>query len=251
MDVEKSLLIAAPALRVWELLLDPEVMGRCVLGMQSITVISDSEYHATIHVKLAFISARFKMKTLVTEQTPPSYLRCESTGEDASVASSLKSVTELFLSAQGPEQTELRVKVKVDLLGRLGSFGMNAMKTKADRMWDEFGKNLAAQINPPTEASAQVAAASRVGAGGPAISATPVAQGAAVGYLAVPPASTARQSSWWQRLISPPALPSDVIRIDIRRGDTQVSIQWPAASAKDCAAWLQEYLKQVPPTTAL
>jgi carbon monoxide dehydrogenase subunit G len=248
MDVEKTLLLDAPMQRVWDLLLDPKVMGACVPGMQSIDVISDTEYHATIHVKLAFISAKFKMKTLITEQTPPSYLRSESTGEDASVASSLKSVTELFLTQNSADQTELRVKVKVDLLGRLGSFGMNAMKTKADRMWDEFGKNLAAQINPAATTEAPSTgqdslAATKVSAGETAVARQ---QGSTAGTASVSPAytgATASQLSWWQRIFAP--VSHDVIRIDITRGDTRVSIQWPANSAKECAAWLQEYLKQL------
>jgi hypothetical protein len=30
----------------------------------------------------------------------------------------------------------------VEIFGRVGTFGLSAMKTKADRMWDEFVVNL-------------------------------------------------------------------------------------------------------------
>jgi carbon monoxide dehydrogenase subunit G len=81
----------------------------------------------------------------------PSYLKSESTGEDRSVASSLKSVSEVFLTQQGSGQTELRVKVKAELLGRLGTFGLNVMKTKADLMWEEFARNLIARLAEPSD----------------------------------------------------------------------------------------------------
>jgi len=144
---EKVLVVDAPADRVWSMLLDPNVMGGCVPGMKSIQVVSDVEYIAVIHVKISFISAKFKLNTKIVEQRAPTYLRTEGTGEDASVASSLKQQSEIFLTPLDDGKTELRIKVKVDVLGRLGSFGLSVMKTKADRMWDEFGQNLVNRLN--------------------------------------------------------------------------------------------------------
>src|SRR6516225_6125312 len=122
-------------------------MGGCVPGMKSIDVVSDVEYVALMHVKIAFINAKFKLRTTIVEQREPSYLRAEGTGEDASVASSLKQQSEIFLTPTAEGGTELRIKVNVDVLGRLGTFGLSVMKTKADRMWEEFGANLAARID--------------------------------------------------------------------------------------------------------
>jgi carbon monoxide dehydrogenase subunit G len=213
--------------------------------MQSIEVISDTEYVANIHVKLAFISAKFKMRTLITEMRAPHYLCSESTGEDASVASSLKSTTEVFITQQGEGQTELRLKVKVDLFGRLGSFGMNAMKTKADRMWDEFSKNMAAQLDGTAESTiAALAPAKEVPAQPTSTVSPPLATTARVANVA--PAMVARsvaQESWWHRLLGQRVLVQDAIHIEIRRGDTSVSVSWPQGSAKECTAWLLEYLK--------
>jgi len=146
-EIEKVLVVDAPADRVWSMLLDPNVMGGCVPGMKSIQVVSDVEYIAVIHVKISFISAKFKLNTKIVEQRAPNYLRTEGTGEDASVASSLKQQSEIFLTALDDGKTELRIKVKVDVLGRLGSFGLSVMKTKADRMWDEFGQNLVNRLS--------------------------------------------------------------------------------------------------------
>ena len=264
MEIEKTLVIAAPAARVWELLLDPQVMGACVPGMQSIEVISDVEYISHIQVKIAFVSARFKIKTTIVEQRAPHYLRSEGTGEDASVASSLKQVSEVFLTEQTDGQTELRMKIKVDVLGRLGTFGLNVMKTKADRMWDEFCTQLTARVAPPAAAALQAPtpAASPAAADAPAAAAasgvasapvvTPSRPSAAVGIPIA--AATARhdtgRASWWSRLF-PTAGPNRYpvqreptdICIELRRGDTTLTVHWPTHSANECATWLREYLK--------
>ena len=146
MEIEKTLTVSAPREQVWALLLDPQVMGGAVPGMKSIEVISPTEYVAVMHQKISFISAKFKLRTHIVEQRPPEYLRAEGTGEDASVASSLKQQSEVFLTPTPDGGTELRIKVTVDVLGRLGTFGLSVMKTKADRMWDEFGANLKARL---------------------------------------------------------------------------------------------------------
>lgn len=158
MEIEKTLVVGAPAGQVWALLLDPKVMGGCVPGMQSIEVVSPTEYKALIAVKIAFISARFKLKTTIVEQDAPRYLRCEGTGADNSVASSLRQQSEIFLTPQASGGTELKLKVKVDVVGRLASFGLSAMKTKADRMWEEFGQNLAQRIAAETPEEQRAAA---------------------------------------------------------------------------------------------
>lgn len=153
MEIEKTLTVAAPAAGIWQLLLDPNVMGACVPGMQSIEVISDVEYVSHIQVKIAFISARFRIKTHIVEMRAPHYLRSEGTGEDASVASSLKQDSEIFLTELPDGRTELRARVQVEVLGRLGTFGLSIMKTKADRMWDEFCRNLVARLENPDGAA--------------------------------------------------------------------------------------------------
>ena len=128
MDIEKTLTCTASAERVWAQLLDPKVMGACVPGMKSIEVLSDSEYLAEMHA--------------------PHYLCSDGTGEDSAVASSLKQRSEIYLDERPDGQTRLRMKVQVQVLGRLGTFGLSAMKTKADRLWEEFAANLLARLDP-------------------------------------------------------------------------------------------------------
>ena len=156
MELEKTLTVAAPRQHVWDLLLDPKIMAGCVPGTQSVEVLSDLEYLAEIRVKISFIAARFKIKTRIVESRAPDYLRIEGTGEDSSVASSMKQTSELFLTDLGDDTTEIRIKAHADVLGRLGSFGLSVMKTKADRMWDEFGANFSAvalRALPPVPAA--------------------------------------------------------------------------------------------------
>lgn len=248
MDIEKTMTVAAPIDEVWRLLLDPKTMAGCVPGIQSVEVLSDTEYLAEIKIKISFISANFKVKTTILETRPPHYLRCEGTGEDSSVASSLKQTTEMFL-AERPDGTEIRTKTHAEVFGRLGSFGLSVMKTKSDRMWEEFGANLAAVLrrgDPGIDARAQ--STGSAAAEKPA----PGSQPASAKVTASTAYATPGKSKWWARLagfgnrdggnISELRLPSDIY-FELHRGEDIIKILWPAQESQEAARWLKEIMR--------
>jgi carbon monoxide dehydrogenase subunit G len=242
-EIEKTLVTAAPPARVWELLLDPNVMGACVPGMESIEVLSDVEYIAHMAVKIAFINARFRLHTKIVETRAPHYLRTEGTGEDASVASSLRQSSELFLTALDDGGTQVRIKVQVDVLGRLGTFGLSVMKTKADRMWDEFGANLLARLSPQ-EAQAAPEPAAKSAPAAPVASAAAVNGHAVLPAQSTPPAPAA--AGLFSRLFGRGEAargPLSDICVELRRRDETIVVRWPAAQGEQCAAWLRDYLR--------
>lgn len=267
MEIEKKLVVSAPREQVWAMLLDPHVMTGAVPGMQSIDVISPTEYVALMKVKISFISAKFKLHTHIVEQREPEYLRAEGTGEDASVASSLKQTSEVFLTDAPEGGTELRIKVNVDLLGRLGTFGLSVMKTKADRMWDEFGKNLQqrleggqAEATPAQAAGVEpVADQAALPAGSAQSQATATPSQAAPlpgpGVAASAPSGDQdiddlQPKGWFSRLLSgnratvgrTSAAAGSVIRIEVRQLDRTVAVEWPVEAAGQCQEWLRELL---------
>ncbi|SOZ40170.1 CoxG family protein [Cupriavidus neocaledonicus] len=243
MEIEKTLVTAAPPARVWELLLDPNVMGACVPGMASIEVLSEVEYIAHMAVKIAFINARFRLHTKIVETRAPHYLRTEGTGEDASVASSLRQSSELFLTPLDHGGTQLRIKVQVDVLGRLGTFGLSVMKTKADRMWDEFGANLLARLSPQ---DGQAAPEQRPAAAvpQPAAAPPPASNGHAVlpARSVPPPAPAGLLARLFGRGDAARGPLADIC-IELRRADETIVVRWPAAHGEQCAAWLRDYLR--------
>src|SRR5262249_36895719 len=156
---------------------------------------------------------------------------------------------------------------RVEVLGRLGSFGLSAMKTKADRMWDEFAANLVARITADAGAPAETPPAGMPVAveasdAAPAAVATAPATGATASVpvpapstrvpaealasragrppgftqgVTVPPPRTfpsPARATFWQRVFGGgPSRAADDIAIEIRRGDTLVRVFWPVQNA--------------------
>ena len=267
MEIEKTLTVSAPPQQVWDLLLNPQIMAGAVPGMKSIEVISPTEYVAEMHQKISFISAKFKLKTRIVEQKAPEYMRVEGTGEDASVASSLKQTSEVFLTPAANGGTDLRIKVQVDVLGRLGAFGLSVMKTKADRLWEEFGSNLAARI----EAGGLIVDAAPPSTGGPstaptmpssakqaalspeikpaavsAVCSSAVPQGRMEAAITASAQDTYSEAGWWTRIFGGTRnarSTGQVIRVEVRQMDKTICVEWPATAASECREWLQSLHK--------
>lgn len=142
MRIEKTVTIAAPIQKAWDVLLDPAAIGGCIPGVESVEALDPTHFVVAIAVKIGVVRARFKMTVTIIETRPPWYLKSQGVGEESSLTSSLRQSTELELKERGANETELRIVTDVDVFGALGTFGYSVMKTKADRMWDQFITNL-------------------------------------------------------------------------------------------------------------
>ena len=157
----------------------------------------------------------------------------------------------------------------------MGTFCLSVMKTKADRLWDEFGVNLVARLGGGVAA----AAAQQSGAGATADGLEPIAPTPAVDTAlaapqpvgvsarpalpaaAAPAALSAPHSAsavamapplgWWPTLLrcigvqpASPALAAGIIVVEVRWPDqTQIRVEWPAAKSGECATWLRDTLR--------
>lgn len=238
MDIELSSVIDAPIQKLWDTLLDPNRMARCVPGVVSVEIVSDREYAVQLQVRIAFIAARFKVRTTITELTPPTYLRCESSGEDSSIGSSVKSTSEMFVTAID-NRSELRVSTRATVLGKLGALGLNPMRTKAERMWEEFCRNLEAELAGKPVGAVPPLEAAKAPADETANNAAPGQKG----EMSTRPGSWARSSAKPGLLARVRgALGREEVFIELRRNDTTVALQLPGSRTGEALAWLDRQL---------
>lgn len=151
MDIRKTVSLQASPDQVWAFILDPQRMSACVPGVQSVEVISADEYVTVVKVKISFVTATFKIRTTIDAREAPWHLACSGQGEDSGLASKLKHQTQVSLEPGDLGATTLTVSSKLDVMGRVGSFGLSAMKTKVDRLWDEFCEAIQSQLASPSE----------------------------------------------------------------------------------------------------
>lgn len=146
MQIDKTCSIKASIEGLWNALIDPDVIARCLPGVESVEAIDPTRFKAAVAVKVGIVHARFAMDITMLEARPPRYLKSAAVGDAAGMAGSVRGTTELELEPVGEGETRLRIRAELDVFGRLGTFGYSVLKGKVDRMWQEFAANLAAAV---------------------------------------------------------------------------------------------------------
>jgi carbon monoxide dehydrogenase subunit G len=127
-----SVTIAAPRDRVWGFVIDPNQVGQCGPGVESIEVIDDTHFKATAKVGIGFISARFVVNMEMAEQEPPDRAVIKAHGQ--APGSAVDATAAMRLSDADGGGTTMDWDADVALAGTLASLGARLIEGTANKM---------------------------------------------------------------------------------------------------------------------
>ena len=142
MDFSHSLIIDAPAQRVWSLLRDPHSIATAIPGFQALDVIDDDNFSVQISQRIGPFRARFDLRMNITEIVELKLIRATGQGAEAG-GGFLKvpsAVVEMASLSDG--KTELSFNIEFTFLGKLGAMGYPLVNRKAGEIAQVFGENL-------------------------------------------------------------------------------------------------------------
>lgn len=142
MDFSHSLIVDAPAERVWSLLRDPRRIAPAIPGFQALDVVDDDNFSVQITQRIGPFRASFDLRMTITEVVDLKLIRA--TGQGAEAGGGLLKVPSAVVEivAVDDGKTELSFTVEFTLLGKLGAMGYPLVKRKAGEMAQLFGENL-------------------------------------------------------------------------------------------------------------
>jgi uncharacterized protein len=130
---EGSVDIRAPRERVWAFLIDPNQVGSCGPGVESIDVIDPTHFKAIAKVGVGFISARFTVNLEFAEQDPPN--RAEIKAHGQAPGSAVDATAEMRLSdGAEPDTTKMEWEADVAIAGTIASVGSRLIEGTAKKM---------------------------------------------------------------------------------------------------------------------
>ena len=132
MHFEGTTLIAAPRDRVYAFLMDPDQVGPCGPGVESIEVVDDTHYKARAKVGIGFISARFLVNMEVAEQEPP--VRAVMKAHGQAPGSMVDATAEMRLSDDGDGATRMDWEADVTISGAIAGVGARLIEGTANKM---------------------------------------------------------------------------------------------------------------------
>ena len=143
--------IAASREDVWAALNDPDVLGACIDGCQTITRSDEQHFDVAVKAKIGPVSATFQAQLELTELNPPiSYvINGNAKGGAAGFA---KGVANVSLTEEG-DVTLLRYGVKANVGGKLAQVGSRLIDGAARKMADDFFETFSKRLGPQVAAA--------------------------------------------------------------------------------------------------
>lgn len=150
--------IAAPRQQVWDSLLDPETLKRCIPGCQSLTQEADDKMRVVAEVKIGPIGARFNALVTRTDVAPLQGYTMQIEGQGGTVGF-VKSVAKLRLSEDPSGGTLLGYDVDAEVGGRLAQLGGPILDATSKQLSGKFFRELGSVLGGPAEVGAPPLAA--------------------------------------------------------------------------------------------
>jgi carbon monoxide dehydrogenase subunit G len=132
MKFEGSVDIAAPRDAVWAFVIDPQQVGQCGPGVESIEVIDDTHFKAVAKVGIGFISARFVVNMEMAEQEAPNRAVIKAHGQ--APGSAVDATAAMSLSDGADGGTRMDWNADVAIAGSLASLGARLIEGTANKM---------------------------------------------------------------------------------------------------------------------
>ncbi|GAC1672579.1 MAG: CoxG family protein [Candidatus Limnocylindrales bacterium] len=124
--------IAAPRDRVWAFVIDPDQVGQCGPGVESIEILDATHFKATAKVGIGFIRARFVVNMEMAEQVPPDKAVIKAHGQ--APGSAVDATAQMTLSDGAAGGTRMDWSADVIISGSLASLGARLIEGTANKM---------------------------------------------------------------------------------------------------------------------
>ena len=135
MHFEGSVPIKASREKVWAFVTDPDQVGPCGPGVETIEVIDPTHFKAAAKVGVGFINARFNVNMEFAELEPPDRAVIKAHGQ--APGSAVDATAEMRLSDGPDNSTVMDWNADVNLSGTLASVGARMIEGTANKLIGE------------------------------------------------------------------------------------------------------------------
>ena len=124
--------IDAPRERVWAFLMDPDQVGPCGPGVETIEVVDETHFKAKAKVGIGFISARFSIDMEIAERDEPNQAVIKAHGQ--APGSAVDAIAAMRLSDGDGGGTTMDWGADVLIGGTIASVGARLIEGTANKM---------------------------------------------------------------------------------------------------------------------
>ena len=179
MKISGSNTLAAPVDKVWDALLDPKVLARCIPGCESLTPTGPHSHIMRVTAGVAAIKGTYDGSVALLDLDEPHSLTMKARGAGAPGTIEAAVAVKLAPSASGG--TDLTYDADASVGGAIGGVGQRMLAGVTKKMAGQFFNALDADIACERPAPDAVAIDAPIGGGVAVPAGSPIAGGAVVG----------------------------------------------------------------------
>ncbi|HEX7737175.1 MAG TPA: carbon monoxide dehydrogenase subunit G [Ktedonobacteraceae bacterium] len=142
--------MAAPLQKVWEFLMDVNNVAECAPGFQSLEVLGDEHWKATVNVGIGPVKAKFVLDVTRPEIQEPERMMVKGRGKAPGSAVDLSG--DMHLTPLSENETQMDWKANVVVSGTIASVGARLINGAADRLTAQFFETMKKKILASSEA---------------------------------------------------------------------------------------------------
>jgi len=159
MDIEGTYTFQAPIEQVWKTLLDPEVLGRTLPGVEQMHLVGPDHYTATMHVGIGVVKGTYSGSVTILDKQEPSHYRLQAEGNGARGFVKAEGTVDL---AQHNGNTIATYKGSAQLGGAIAGVGMRMIGGAAKTLINQFFGTIAQELRAPEQPAVAAAPAAAV-----------------------------------------------------------------------------------------
>lgn len=135
MELSGTIEIRAPRAQVWAFIIDPEQIGRCGPGVETIELLDPTHYRVTAKIGFGIFSTRLAVEVERAEAVEPDRAVIHASGHAA--GGSAEAVAEITLAGPPDGPTTLTLTGTATIGGTFASFGSGLLDGTADKLIGE------------------------------------------------------------------------------------------------------------------
>jgi carbon monoxide dehydrogenase subunit G len=177
LEITKTVVVKAGPARVWDFLVDPQSVARCMPGAAITEKLDDRTYAGTMTVKVGPVSSSYRGKVVFESLDAASRTaRIVASGQDVRGKGGADLSLTSSLRELAPGETEVTAVSVVNITGILAQMGRGMVEDVSDQMFQIFAQRLRGELEA---GAAGAAAAPAAPAGQPAATGPAAAAGTA------------------------------------------------------------------------
>jgi carbon monoxide dehydrogenase subunit G len=135
-DIQGEYKIGVPRQRVFDAMMDPEILQKCIPGCEEMEMVSDTEYKAVIKASIGPVKAAFKTSMKLENLSPPASFTLSGEGKGG-VAGFGRGSADITLD-ETDGVTHLRYEANLKVGGKLAQVGSRLVSGVTRKIADDF-----------------------------------------------------------------------------------------------------------------